>query len=73
MRLGQDSAEQIRRHEVTRALKKVNLSPEVAEVIERLHSELGGCIVKSNLSLRHGPTALSLEPVLRQSRDASLP
>lgn len=40
MRLGQDSAEQIRRHEVTRALKKVNLSPEEAEVIERLSRSL---------------------------------
>ena len=48
MRLGQDSAEQIRRHEVSRALKKVNLSPDEEEVIERLSRSLVG-------ELLHGP------------------
>ena len=48
MRLGQDSVEQIRRHEVARALKKVDLSPEVEEVIELLSRSLVG-------KLLHGP------------------
>jgi hypothetical protein len=48
MRPGQDSVERIRRHEVSRALKKVNLSPEEAEVIERLSRSLVG-------KLLHGP------------------
>ena len=48
MRVGQDSAEQIRRHEVSRALKKVDLSPEKEEVIERLSRSLVG-------KLLHGP------------------
>jgi hypothetical protein len=48
MRVGQDSAEQIRRHEVSRALKKVDLSPEKEEVIERLSRSLVG-------ELLHGP------------------
>ena len=48
MRLGQDSAEQIRCHELSRALKKVDLSPEEEEVIERLSRSLVG-------KLLHGP------------------
>ena len=48
MRIGQDSAEQIRRHEVSRALKKVDLSPDEEEVIERLSRSLVG-------KLLHGP------------------
>ena len=40
MRLGQNSAEQIRRHEVSRALRKVDLSPEEEEAIERLSHSL---------------------------------
>jgi hypothetical protein len=42
MRPGQDSAEQIRRHEVSRTLKKANLSPEEVEVIELLSRSLVG-------------------------------
>ena len=34
MKPGNDSAERIRRHEVSRALKKVNLPPEEEEVID---------------------------------------
>jgi hypothetical protein len=48
MRVGQDSAEQIRRREVARALRKVDLSPEVEEVIERMSRSLVG-------KLLHGP------------------
>ncbi len=48
MRAGQDSAEQIRRHEVSRALKKVDLSPEEEEAIERLSRLLVGKVL-------HGP------------------
>ena len=38
--LGQDSAEQIRRREVSGALKKMNLSPEEEQAIERLSYSL---------------------------------
>jgi glutamyl-tRNA reductase len=48
MWLGQDSAEQIRRHEVSRALRKIDLSPEEEEVIERLSRSLVD-------KLLHGP------------------
>ena len=48
MRLGQDSAEQIRRHEVSRTLKRIDLSPDEEEVIERLSHSLVG-------KLLHGP------------------
>ena len=48
MRPGQDSAEQIRRHEVSRALKNVNLSPEEEEEIDLLSRSLVG-------KLLHGP------------------
>jgi Glutamyl-tRNAGlu reductase, dimerisation domain len=48
MRLGQDSAEQIRRHEVSRALKQIDLSTEEEEVIELLSHSLVG-------KLLHGP------------------
>jgi glutamyl-tRNA reductase len=37
---GQDSVEQIRRREVSRALKRINLSPEEEEAIERLSRSL---------------------------------
>ncbi len=37
---GQDSAEQIRRHEVSRALKKMELSPEEEEAVEQLSYSL---------------------------------
>jgi glutamyl-tRNA reductase len=49
VRVGQDSAEQIRRREVSRALRKVDLSPEVeAEAVERMSRSLVG-------RLLHGP------------------
>jgi hypothetical protein len=48
MRVGRDSPEQIRRREVSRALKKINLSPEEEEAIERLSRSLVG-------KLLHGP------------------
>jgi Glutamyl-tRNAGlu reductase, dimerisation domain len=50
MRPGQDSVERIRRHEVSRALKKVNLSPEGAEVIERLSRSLVGKLLSGPIS-----------------------
>jgi glutamyl-tRNA reductase len=40
MRPGQDTVERIRRHEVSRALKKVKLSPEEARAIELLSRSL---------------------------------
>jgi len=53
MRLGQDSAEQIRRHEVSRALKQIDLSPEEEEVIELLSRLLVG-------KLLHGPISTAM-------------
>jgi hypothetical protein len=48
MKLGQDSVERIRCREVSRALEKMDLSPEKEEVIERLSRSLVG-------KLLHGP------------------
>jgi glutamyl-tRNA reductase len=48
MRAGQDAAEQIRRREVSRALGKVDLSPEEEEAVERMSRSLVG-------RLLHGP------------------
>jgi len=48
MRPGQDSAEQIRRREVSRVLRKVDLSPEEEEAVERMSRSLVG-------RLLHGP------------------
>jgi hypothetical protein len=42
MRLVQDSAEQIRRCEVSHVLKKVDHSPEGEEIMERLSHPLVG-------------------------------
>ena len=50
MRPGQDSAEQIRRHEVSRALKKANLSPEAVEVIGLLSRSLIGKLLDGLIS-----------------------
>jgi glutamyl-tRNA reductase len=50
MRPGQDSAERIRRHEVSRALKKVNLSPEVARAIDLLSRSLVGKLLDGPIS-----------------------
>ena len=54
MKPGQDSVEQIRRHEVSRALKKVNLSPEEQEVVDRFSRSLVG-------RLLHGPISEVME------------
>ena len=48
MKPGQNSVERIRRHEVSRALNKVNLSPEEEEVIDLFSRSLVG-------RLLHGP------------------
>jgi hypothetical protein len=48
MKPGQNSVERIRRHEVSRALKKVNLSPEEEEVIDLFSRSLVGRFL-------HGP------------------
>jgi hypothetical protein len=48
MRPDQDSVERIRRHEVSRALKKTNLSPEDQEVLDLFSRALIG-------RLLHGP------------------
>ncbi len=50
MRLGQDSAEEIRRREVSRALGKVNFSPEEEEVIELLSRSLVGKLLRGPIS-----------------------
>src|SRR5918997_2018319 len=47
---GRDSVELIRRHEVSRALKKVNLSPEEAGVIDLLSRSLVGKLLDGPIS-----------------------
>jgi hypothetical protein len=50
MKPGQNSVERIRRHEVSRALKKVNLSPEEEEVINRFSRSLVGRLLEGPIS-----------------------
>ena len=66
MRPGQDSAEQIRRHEVSRALKKVDLSPEEEEVIERLSHLLVARLLLDPIS-----EAMSHAEIRASDRDAN--
>lgn len=54
MRPGRDTVERFRRHEVSRALKKVNLSPEEQEVIDLFSRSLVG-------RLLHGPISEVME------------
>lgn len=54
MKPGQYSVERIRRHEVSRALNKVNLSPEEEEVIDLFSRSLVG-------RLLHGPISEVME------------
>ena len=54
MKPGQDSVERIRRLEVSRALKKVDLSPEDQEVIDLFSRSLAG-------RLLHGPISEVME------------
>ena len=54
MKPGQDTVERLRRHEVSRTLKKVNLSPEEEEVIDRFSRTLVG-------RLLHGPISEVME------------
>jgi glutamyl-tRNA reductase len=54
MKPGQDTVERIRRHEVSRALKKVNFSPEQEEVIDLFSRSLVG-------RLLHGPISEVME------------
>ena len=50
MKPGQNSVERIRRHEVSRALKKVNLSPEQEEVIDLFSRSLVGRLLQGPIS-----------------------
>jgi glutamyl-tRNAGlu reductase-like protein len=54
MRPGRDTVERLRRHEVSRAIKKVNFSPEEEEVIDRFSRSLVG-------RLLHGPISEVME------------
>jgi hypothetical protein len=56
MKPGQNSVERIRHHEVSRALNKVNLSPEKEEVIDLFSRSLVG-------RLLHGPIYEVMERV----------
>ena len=47
---GRDTVERIRRHEVSRALKKVNVSPEEAEIIDLLSRALVGKLLDGPIS-----------------------
>ena len=71
MRLGQDSAEQIRRHEVSRALKKVDLSSEEEEVIERLSRSLVGKLLHGPISKVMARVEVEFSSVGRRSPEAS--
>ena len=50
MKPGQNSVERIRRHEVSCALKKVNLSPEEEEVIDLFSRSLVGRLLQGPIS-----------------------
>jgi Glutamyl-tRNAGlu reductase, dimerisation domain len=50
MKPGQNSVERIRRHEVSRALKKVNLSPEEEVVIDLFSRSLVGRLLEGPIS-----------------------
>jgi hypothetical protein len=50
MRPGQDMVERIRRHEVSRALKKVNVSSEEAGIIDLLSRSLVGKLLDGPIS-----------------------
>ena len=50
MKPGQNSVERIRRHEVSRALKKVNFSPEQEEVIDLFSRSLIGRLLRGPIS-----------------------
>jgi hypothetical protein len=50
MKPGRDSVERIRRHEVSRALKKVNVSSEVAGIIDLLSRSLVGKLLDGPIS-----------------------
>jgi hypothetical protein len=50
MKPSQDSVERIRRHEVSRALKKVNLSPEEASATDLLSRSLVGKLLDGPIS-----------------------
>jgi hypothetical protein len=50
MRPGRDTVERLRRHEVSRALKKVNLSPEEEEVIDLFSRSLVGRLLEGPIS-----------------------
>ena len=65
MRPDQDSLERIRRHEVSRALKKTNLSPDDEEVIDLfsralfgrlLHGPISEVLARAELSFRDRPS-----------------
>lgn len=47
---GRDSVERIRRHEVSRALRKVNVSPKEEEVIDLLSRSLVGKLLDGPIS-----------------------
>lgn len=50
IRPGHDSVERIRRHELSRALKKVRLSPEEARAIDLLSRSLVGKLLDGPIS-----------------------
>lgn len=70
MRPGQDSAERIRRHEVSRTLKKVNLSPREVEVIERLSCTLVGKLLRGPISEVMARAEAEIPPGARPGREA---
>jgi hypothetical protein len=71
MKPGEDSIERIRRHEVSRVLKKVNVSPEEAGVIDLLSRSLVGKLLDGPISevLARAEVEISLK--YRTSPEAS--
>jgi glutamyl-tRNA reductase len=71
MRVGQDSAEQIRRREVSRALRKVDLSPEEEEAVERMSRSLVGRLLHGPISNVMARAEVEISSGDRRSMEAS--
>ncbi len=71
MRPGRDSAEQIRRHEVSRALKQIDLSTEEEEVIELLSRSLVGKLLHGPISRVMARAEVEISSAERRNPEAS--
>jgi hypothetical protein len=71
MRAGQDSAEHIRRREVARALRKVDLSPEEEEAVERMSRSLVGKLLHGPISRVMAHAEVEISSADRRNPEAS--